>query len=74
MKLHKQVYIEGGGYIVNRTLCGRESRDSWDVNNGNNVAETDAEVTCKLCLNLMKDKKYLMKFAKAVKSEGKANA
>lgn len=47
--LHKQVYRKGTfGGIKNTTLCGR-------VRNGNdyNVADTDAEVTCKFCLKRM---------------------
>lgn len=51
--IHKQIYRNlgprMGNAIVNRTLCGRVSNASDDMN----VGDTDAEVTCKFCLRRM---------------------
>jgi hypothetical protein len=48
--LHKQLYRPGfGGGVVNTTLCRRVS----NAQNDTNVANTDAEVTCKFCLPLI---------------------
>lgn len=51
MKLHKERNRpnQWGGTNYG-TLCGRTNRANSD---GMNVAETDAEVTCKFCLKLM---------------------
>lgn len=38
-------------YTICTTLCGRMNRRSRD---GMNIADTDAEVTCKHCLKRMK--------------------
>ena len=35
------------------TLCGRTNRQSAD---GMNIADTDAEVTCKFCLKKMEER------------------
>ena len=57
MKLHKQIYHEAKGMTLNTTLCGRENKNSWNVSDGSNVADSDEEVTCKFCLKMMKQKK-----------------
>lgn len=47
---HKQIYRRAPfGGLINRTLCGRVS----GANDDNNVALTDAHVTCKLCRKLI---------------------
>lgn len=48
---HKQIYRRApfGSGIVNRTVCGRVSNASDDMN----VGDTDGDVTCKLCLRLI---------------------
>jgi hypothetical protein len=48
--LHKQVYKEFKTHTVNTTLCNRMSNKGDD----RNVADTDAEVTCKFCLARLK--------------------
>lgn len=49
---HKQVYRSGPfGGTLNRTLCGRVA-----AGNDMNVAEAGAEVTCALCLRLIRQK------------------
>lgn len=52
MKLHKSAnrYNKATDTMRYRTLCGRTNRACSD---GMNVAETDAEVTCKFCLSKM---------------------
>lgn len=51
MKLHKDKQVNlGNGATRFTTLCGRMNRRSMD---GMNIADTDAEVTCKFCLTKM---------------------
>jgi hypothetical protein len=52
MVLHKDrvVEIRSISAVRTTTLCGRMNKRSWD---GMNIADTDAEVTCKFCLKLM---------------------
>ena len=51
MKLHKYRVTKGPwGSIMTSPLCGRSSLKSDD---GANVADTEAEVTCKFCLSLL---------------------
>lgn len=51
MKLHKDRQRRNAfGGTTYTTLCGRMNRQSSD---GMNIADTDAEVTCKFCLKLM---------------------
>lgn len=50
--LHKQIYRKNVfGGTLNTTIC-RRVRNQQDYN----VADTDAEVTCKFCLSIMKRK------------------
>lgn len=50
MKLHQSLLIQRGPDVwVTRTLCGRESGQS---NDGMNIAENSADVTCKFCLKM----------------------
>jgi hypothetical protein len=51
MKLHKGRSKPNrlGGHTTG-TLCGRENKQS---DNGANIADTDAGVTCTFCLKLM---------------------
>ncbi len=47
---HKQLYRQGPwGGEVNTTICGRVRNGQGDYN----TADTDDEVTCKYCLNIM---------------------
>lgn len=46
--LHKHLYRHWGTTTINTTVCGRV-RNNQDYN----VADTDEEVTCKFCLNIM---------------------
>jgi hypothetical protein len=50
MKQHKDKQVQRQGYVKVTTLCGRLNAGSRD---GMNIANTDAEVTCKFCLKLM---------------------
>ena len=53
-KLHKQIYRRHfSGGTMNTTLCGRVAEKQWDKFDGQNIADSDKEVTCQLCLNLM---------------------
>jgi hypothetical protein len=55
MVLHKDRQVDlGNGATRYTTLCRRMNRRSSD---GMNIAHTDAEVTCKLCLAKMKEGK-----------------
>ena len=51
IKLHKQIYIKYGNTQSNTTLCHRRSRHTSD--GFQNIAESDSEVTCKICLKKM---------------------
>lgn len=53
MKLHKDRQRPNRfGGTTYTTLCGRTNRACSD---GMNIADTDAEVTCKFCLKLMEN-------------------
>lgn len=52
MKKHYVVSYENGYGYTTVTLCGR-AHSEGDCDTGNNVSETEAEVTCKLCLNIL---------------------
>lgn len=48
--LHRHIWKPSfGGGTVNTTLCGRVDNSTSDYN----VAETDADVTCKFCRRLL---------------------
>lgn len=54
MKQHKELIKDNrwGGHTY-MTLCGRSSSKSMD---GMNVADTENEITCKLCIKKMEGK------------------
>ena len=56
MKLHKENnrYDRATDTWRYRTLCGRTNRQCTD---GMNIADSDAAVTCKFCLSIMRQRK-----------------